>query len=209
MGFATGGKKAPSPTPPPMFSTGIDPSMQALPTKHIVSPRTVASVKTWLRLQKVVAISFAEETPLEDVLKFIKLSSHDESSKSGTFSIYVDPVGLQEADRTMTSPVTLALEGQTLETSLKLMLDQIGLVSYIRDDGIIFIDNKDSETPHIEDPQAVMLDTLSTLRTEVAALRWEVATMRAGVPLTTLGNASGVGGWYGSLSSGGAGCNFR
>ena len=54
-------------------------------------------------------MSFANETPLEDVLKYIKSATagpHDTG-----IPIYVDPIGLQEAERTLNSAVQIDLEG--------------------------------------------------------------------------------------------------
>ena len=53
-------------------------------------------------------MSFPNETPLEDVLKYIKQATQD-ANYSG-IPIYVDPLGLQEADKTLTSPVSIDLE---------------------------------------------------------------------------------------------------
>ena len=47
-------------------------------------------------------MSFPQETPLEDVLKYIKDATQDEAAGLPTgIPIYVDPVGLQDADKTM------------------------------------------------------------------------------------------------------------
>ncbi|MBV8234029.1 MAG: hypothetical protein JO329_28960, partial [Planctomycetaceae bacterium] len=58
--------------------------------------------------------------------------------------IYVDPVGLQEAEKTMTSPVTLDLEGVPLKTTLRLLLKQLGL-TYTVKDGLLTITSESSE----------------------------------------------------------------
>ena len=70
-------------------------------------------------------MTFPNETPLEDVIKYIR-----SCTKSSTFPegipIYVDPVGLQEAEKTMASTVTFDLKQVALRTSLKLILKQLG-----------------------------------------------------------------------------------
>ena len=81
-------------------------------------------------------MSFANETPLEDVLKYIK--SATTGANDNGIPIYVDPVGLQEAEKTMTSPVTLDLEGVPLRITLALLLKQLGL-QYKVQDGILTI----------------------------------------------------------------------
>jgi hypothetical protein len=83
-------------------------------------------------LGKLVDMPFAQETPLEDVLKHVRAST-----KNGTFAegipIYVDPVGLQEAEKTMSSPVTFNVDQVPLRTALRLMLKQLGLTYHVKD----------------------------------------------------------------------------
>jgi hypothetical protein len=86
-------------------------------------------------------MAFDQETPLEDVLKYIK--SATSTATDNGIPIYVDPVGLQEADRTMTSPVRLDLEGVPLKMSLRLLLKQLGL-TYTVKDGLLMITSEDS-----------------------------------------------------------------
>ena len=84
-------------------------------------------------------MSFANETPLEDVLKYIKSATAGPSDTG--IPIYVDPVGLQDAEKTTTSPITMDLEGVPLRRTLYLLLDQLGL-TYQVGDGIVFITNE-------------------------------------------------------------------
>jgi RNA polymerase sigma factor (sigma-70 family) len=88
------------------------------------------------RLQEPIAMSFSDSTPLQDVIKYLKSAS----AKTGQspVPIYVDPVGLQEAEQTPSSPITLDLEGVPLSTSLRLLLKQLGLAYCIRD-GVVII----------------------------------------------------------------------
>src|SRR5262249_696719 len=58
--------------------------------------------------------------------------------------IYVDPIGLQEAEKTMTSPVVFGLAQVPLRTSLKLILKQLGMVYQVRG-GLLTITTSDSE----------------------------------------------------------------
>ena len=65
------------------------------------------------KLEEPISMSFARETPLDDVLKYIK-----QATTSPTYSgipIYVDPVGLQEAERSLSSTITIDLEGVPLQ----------------------------------------------------------------------------------------------
>ncbi|MFO0950940.1 MAG: RNA polymerase sigma factor [Isosphaeraceae bacterium] len=97
------------------------------------SPQTKAALD---RLEKPLAMKFPNETPLEDVLKYIKASS--EVAGGTPLQIYVDPVGLQAAEQTLTSPVTLDLDHVPLRTSLRLALKQLGL-AYCVSDGLLII----------------------------------------------------------------------
>ena len=72
-------------------------------------------------------MSFNEDTPLEDVLKYIKQATQEPDISRG-IPIYVDPIGLQEAEKSMTSTVrNIDLEGVPLKVTLKLLLNQLDL----------------------------------------------------------------------------------
>jgi RNA polymerase sigma factor (sigma-70 family) len=89
-----------------------------------------------LKLEEPISMSFANETPLDDVLKYIK-----QATTTPTFNgipIYVDPHGLQEAERSLTSTIQIDLEGIPLRRTLQLMLAQLGLVYFV-DDGMLVI----------------------------------------------------------------------
>ena len=94
------------------------------------------------KLDEPISMSFANETPLEDVLKYIKSATQGPNDTG--IPIYVDPVGLNEAEKTMTSPVTLDLEGVPLKTTLRLLLKQLGL-TYTVKDGLLTITSESSE----------------------------------------------------------------
>ena len=87
-------------------------------------------------------MAFPNETPLEDVLKYIK--SYTQGTNDSGIPIYVDPVGLQEAEKTITSPVQLDLEGVPLKTTLRLLLKQLGL-TYTVKDGMLTITSESSD----------------------------------------------------------------
>src|SRR5262249_33357767 len=90
------------------------------------------------RLDEPISMSFANETPFEDVLRYIKAATmgpHDNG-----FSIYVDPVVLNKAGKTMMSPVSLDVEGVPLRVTLGLLLKQLDL-EYVVQDGLLKIGN--------------------------------------------------------------------
>ena len=94
-------------------------------------------------LEQPVSIHFADETPLQDVVKFIKSATRGPDGKG--IPIYVDPIGLQESDKTMMSTVRgIDLEGVPLKTCLQLCLKQLDLRYEIRD-GLLRITSAESE----------------------------------------------------------------
>src|SRR5205085_11014093 len=97
------------------------------------------------KLDEPISMSFANETPLEDVLKYIK--SATQGPNDSGIPIYVDPVGLQEAEKTMTSPITLDLEGVPLKTTLRLMLKQLGLTYTVKDGLLTITSDSSSAAP--------------------------------------------------------------
>jgi hypothetical protein len=99
------------------------------------------------KLEQPVTMSFPNETPLEDVLKYIKVMTQGPNDNG--IPIYVDPVGLNEASRTLLSPVTLELEGVPLKTTLRLLLKQLGL-TYTVKDGLLTITAEGSENQPTE-----------------------------------------------------------
>lgn len=88
-------------------------------------------------LEVPISMPFANETPLEDVIKYIRNATTSPGMSSG-IPIYVDPRGLEEEEKTMASPVTLSLEGVPLRTSLEIMLRQLDLTYSVRD-GVLTI----------------------------------------------------------------------
>jgi hypothetical protein len=111
-----------------------------------------ASLAVLKTLDEPVAMQFANETPLEDVLKYLKESTKSKGFPDG-LPIYVDPVGLQEAEKTMTSPVTIDLNGVPLRRTLQLALRQLGLVYHV-EDGMIYITSESSEQIMLPPPMA-------------------------------------------------------
>ena len=90
-------------------------------------------------------MSFRDDTPLEDVLKYIKQATTTENFAG--IPIYVDPVGLQEAEKSMTSTVrNMELEGVPLRRTLYLLLKQLDLMYFV-DDGILYISSAETEDP--------------------------------------------------------------
>jgi len=89
-------------------------------------------------------MSFLEETPLEEVLKHIKQATASPDLADG-IPIYVDPIGMQEAEKSMTSTVrNMDLKGVPLRRTLQLLLKQLDLIYFV-DDGILCITSQETE----------------------------------------------------------------
>ena len=86
-------------------------------------------------------MQFGNETPFEDVLKYIKASTSKGKDDPG-LPIYVDPLGLQEAEKTLQSTIVMDLEKVPIRTALRLMLRQLSL-DYTIEDGILIISTPD------------------------------------------------------------------
>lgn len=143
----------------------------AVATVYVTPPVSEAAAKTWIKLQKVVDIGFANESPLEEVLKYFKDVTKGKDDKGLRF--YIDPVGLQEAEKTMSSPVLLEMEGIAVSTGLTLMLKQLGLIFWVHQDGFVVITDE-SKKLAIIDPSVRILEEVSALRLEVESLRTQL-----------------------------------
>lgn len=95
-------------------------------------------------LDQPIAMSFSNDTPLEDVLRYIQSATQSDELPSG-IPIYVDPLSLQSAEVTLRSPVNIDLDRIPLKTTLRLLLRQIRL-NYIVKDGLVMIGCSDDET---------------------------------------------------------------
>jgi hypothetical protein len=149
------------------------------PTVVNVAPKPASreATKVWLKLQEKIPLAFPIETSLEDVLKSIQQSTIDKTDFPEGIPYYINPIGLQEADKTSTSTMMINLKGISLATSLKLALDQIGLAFWIHPDGLLVITNKESEDIPVE-AENLILKEVKTLREEVKTLREEIRFSR-------------------------------
>lgn len=82
-------------------------------------------------LETPVAMTFPDPTPLRDVLRYVTLATSTPTYAG--IPIYLDPIELQEAEATPTSPVTIDLVNTPLRESLRICLKPLGLDYEIRD----------------------------------------------------------------------------
>ena len=147
-------------------------------------------------LDKPVSMPFANETPFEEVIKYIKTATTGNGLDSG-IPIYVDPVGLTEADKTMASPVTLNLDGVPLKKSLKLLLKQLEL-TYTVKDGLMTITSTTSK----DQPTEIRVYP-------VADLAIIPFSLMGGGGMGGMGGGMGGGGMGGGMGGGGMGGGMR
>ena len=101
-------------------------------------------------LAKPISMPFGAETALADVVKYVKTSTRGPAFADG-IPIYVDPIGLSEADKSMTSTVHgVEVEGVPLRTTLKLLLHQLDLTYVVRD-GLLRITSRESADQEAQD----------------------------------------------------------
>ncbi len=108
-----------------------------------------ANARILTALDQPIPMRFPDETPLEDVLKYIRDATRGPDGKG--IPIYVDPIGLQEAEKSLTLTVTVDLRGVPLGTTLNVCLKQLGLAFGVRD-GFLMISSVESMPPPYEDP---------------------------------------------------------
>ena len=150
------------PVPDPLPHLPTDQFLQAakawLPRSaegFFMSSASAARMNDWIlsALERTVPMHFPEDTPIEDVIAHVKQAT--KSADGRVLPIYFDPIGLQEAERSMTSVVHLDLEGVPLKTTLLLCLKQLGLCYCVRD-GVLVITSEESVSPMYEDPFLVV-----------------------------------------------------
>jgi hypothetical protein len=114
-------------------------------------------------LDQPLALTYPDGAPLEQVLKEIKRSTGRPKLKSG-IPIYVDPVGLQEAEKSMESPIKKPQSADKLSLGehLKRLLRPLGL-GYVVKDRFLMITSKESidlDTGNNADPYLQYRDIL-------------------------------------------------
>ncbi len=117
-------------------------------------------------LKRHVPLHFKEELPLDDFLDSIRKATSGADGKG--IPIYVDPIGLQEADKTLWSTLRLDLDldGVPLRTSLQLCLKQIDLAYSVKD-GLLFITSLES---HLDSLRSASADAFQVVGHCVLAL---------------------------------------
>jgi hypothetical protein len=93
-------------------------------------------------LERPLSMHFADETPLDDVMKFIHSATRG-SGRDG-IPIYVEPIGPPSAYKITPTVRGIDMEGVPLKTGLQLCLEQLDLKYEVRG-GLLRITSTDSE----------------------------------------------------------------
>jgi hypothetical protein len=122
----------------------LRPRFETLVAGSAGDPDGIAAKNRRIRkvLQQPMPTQLPDETTLEDFLNTIRDAAR---ASYGVIPIYVDPIGLQEAEKSMTSTVRgVDLEGVPLGTALSLCLKQLDLQHVVKD-GLLLITSVESE----------------------------------------------------------------
>ena len=103
---------------------------------------TPANARVLKVLERPIPMRFPAATALGDILNHIKKATATPGQPD--ILIYVDPLGLQEAARSLSSTVQIDIDGVPLKTTLALCLRQLGL-DYIVKDGVLRISSEEDE----------------------------------------------------------------
>ncbi len=109
-----------------------------------------------------LALTYPQQATLEVFLKDMKLHSAGGTKLPAGIPIYVDPIGLSEAEKTMASPVERpsAADKLTLREHLKRVLKPLGLGFMIKSGFLMITSEEAVDEPADEDPYLGFRDVL-------------------------------------------------
>jgi hypothetical protein len=114
-------------------------------------------------LDRPLALPYADGASLEQFLRTVKASSTLQPKLPAGIPIYVDPIGLSEADKTMTSTIKKPAGDQklTLREHLKQALKPLGLDIMVRDRFLMITSEESVDArPGDDDPYRGFRDVL-------------------------------------------------
>jgi hypothetical protein len=176
------------------------PSVVHLPAR----PMTLEATRVYLKLLERIPMEFPHETTLGDVLKHIKAATMDNTIMPNGIPIYVDPVGLKDADKALSDKIRINLKGIPLATTLKLALHQLSLVYRIHPDGLVYITSTASEEtpPNLE---TQIMNDMNRIEVRLMFIQGELTKLRgvtlprqnpSGNPAANAQGAGGMGGGF-------------
>ena len=114
----------------------------------------VANRRILRELERPIAIHFPDETPIGQVLGYIRRSTQDDSYAG--IPIYVDPKGLQEAGRTMNSTVSIDWAAIPVKDALRLALKPLGMTFSVRPGYVDILCDGEPTVPVYDDPVLIV-----------------------------------------------------
>jgi hypothetical protein len=132
------------------------------------------------KLDQPIPMHFPDEVPVEDVLTYIHSATADDNFLG--IPIYVDPVGLQNAEKTLASTVrNLDFDAIPVKDGLGLCLKQLDLGFSVRQGFVMISDEYSATIPVYEDPvQVVGHSLLALIAAAVGAVAARFISDRAG-----------------------------
>ena len=132
---------SPSPAPPVVATVEPAPPAVPKPDKPEKTPKPpLAKLSTQeelvAALEMRVPMRFPRGTSLGDLVKHI--SQATKGPNYAGIPIFVDPLGLREADKSMASVITIDVQGRPLKQTLRLALGELGL-DYRTSEGLLNI----------------------------------------------------------------------
>lgn len=121
-------------------SSASPPDLSDQPARRVTSFPAAESArnKTLLTLRQQVSISFTD-TPLIQVVESL--------ANRHRLNIVLDVRGLNEEGLTERVPVSIELEGITLRSALRIMLQPLNLVTTVDDDGVVIVTSSERGGP--------------------------------------------------------------
>jgi hypothetical protein len=104
-------------------------------------------------LEQPIPMRFLSETPLEDVLAYIKRATSTPTYPG--IPICIEPTELKVTDRSFNGPVQIDLEGVPLKSTLRLCLKELGCAYSVRD-GYLRIAPEEDISTEPQDPGRVV-----------------------------------------------------
>ncbi len=130
-------------TPSPYLPMPTGLLLQSLRSRFpaLAGPTAASNARIIEELERPIPMEFPRKTPLSAVLAYLKKSTSPPNGPG--IPIYLDPVGLAEAERTPDSTIAIELRGVPLKVSLAIALGQVGM-GYIVEDGMLRITSAES-----------------------------------------------------------------
>lgn len=162
------------------FLDSLRPWLPPIVSGYPAPTATIAAENARIKrvLDQPVPLRFRDGVPLEGLLNSIETATQTPDGRQ--IMIYVDPVGLQEAEKTLQSTIQIDVHGPPLSATLRLALRQLGMTYYISD-GLLNITAENNENvPFVVDYYLLLCHcVLALLAAALGALVVPLVSARA------------------------------